>query len=195
MLPILFVVEFPFTVACLALFGIADPDTYRTSLWKEGANHGWNSDPIELLYAYANYKPMKAPAPWNQLYVQYIGKVDERLGWLTGNSITDWNVVICVLSMFILLAKVVVYITQTFPPFFSALIHCVLTIFYIVSITQQAAPDYSDPEFPSTVPWYLTRGCGAPVDPKLQSACQQAKASFAVTCCMSYETPASSRAQ
>lgn len=69
-LPILFIVEFPLTVACLALFGIADPDTYRTSLWQEGANHGWNSDPIEILYAYANYKPIPVPAPWNQLYVR-----------------------------------------------------------------------------------------------------------------------------
>ena len=68
-LPILFVIEFPFTVACLALFGIADPDTYRTSLWKEGSIHGWNSDPQEILYAYANYKPIPIPAPWNQLCV------------------------------------------------------------------------------------------------------------------------------
>ena len=68
-LPILFVIEFPFTVACLALFGIADPDTYRTSLWQEGSIHGWNSDPQEILYAYANYKPIPVPAPWNQLCV------------------------------------------------------------------------------------------------------------------------------
>ncbi|KAI4155409.1 MAG: hypothetical protein LQ340_001009 [Diploschistes diacapsis] len=164
-LPILFIVEFPLTVACLALFGIADPDTYRTSLWQEGANHGWNSDPIEILYAYANYKPIPVPAPWNQF-------------------ITDWNVVICVLSMFILLAKVVMYITHIFPPVLSVIIHTVLMIFYAVSISQQAASDYSDPDHPSAVPWYLTRGCGAPVSPKLQSSCQQAKASFSVACLM-----------
>lgn len=59
--------EFAPTIAALTLFGIADPDTYRTKLWQEGANHGWNSDPIELVYAAANYKPIKAPTPWNQL--------------------------------------------------------------------------------------------------------------------------------
>ena len=59
--------EFAPTIAALVLFGIADPDTYRTKLWQEGANHGWNSDPIELLYAAANYKPISAPTPWNQL--------------------------------------------------------------------------------------------------------------------------------
>lgn len=67
-LPYLMVLELPLTVAGLALFGIADPDTYRTILWQEGSNHGWNSDPSELLYAYANYRPIQAPAPWNQLY-------------------------------------------------------------------------------------------------------------------------------
>jgi hypothetical protein len=52
------IIELPFTVAALALFGIADPDLYRTQLWQEGANHGWNSDPIEILYSYANYRPI-----------------------------------------------------------------------------------------------------------------------------------------
>lgn len=65
----LFAAEIPFTVAALALYGIADPDLYRTLLWKEGAKHGWNSDPIEILYAYANYKPINVPTPWNQLFV------------------------------------------------------------------------------------------------------------------------------
>ena len=59
--------EFPMTVACLALFGIADPNTYRTKLWKEGYKNGWNSDPVDILYAIANYKPVDTPHPWNQL--------------------------------------------------------------------------------------------------------------------------------
>ena len=66
---ILIVAEVPFTVSALALFGIADPDLYRTQLWQEGANHGWNSDPIEILYSYANYAPINTPTPWNQWYV------------------------------------------------------------------------------------------------------------------------------
>ena len=59
--------EFPMTVACLALFGIADPNTYRTKLWREGYLHGWNSDPADVIYALANYKPVDTPRPWNQL--------------------------------------------------------------------------------------------------------------------------------
>ena len=61
------IIEFPFTVACLALFGIADPNTYRTKLWKEGALQHWNSDPVDILYAIANYRPAPTPWPWNQL--------------------------------------------------------------------------------------------------------------------------------
>lgn len=64
----LFALEFPFTVAALAFFGIASPDTYRTALWFEGAQHGWNSNPNEILYAAANYRSLAVPMVWSQLY-------------------------------------------------------------------------------------------------------------------------------
>lgn len=83
--------------------------------------------------------------------------------------------------MFIMLAKTVMYIIHIIPPFFSAILHAVLATLYAYSISQQAGSDYSDPEHPSKVPWYLTRSCGAPVNPKLEGYCKQAKASFAVT--------------
>ncbi|KAL8636961.1 MAG: hypothetical protein Q9226_009181, partial [Calogaya cf. arnoldii] len=38
----LFVIELVIEVAALALYGIAQPDLYRTRLWKEGSDHGWN---------------------------------------------------------------------------------------------------------------------------------------------------------
>jgi hypothetical protein len=61
------ILEFPLTVAALALSGIAHPNTYRTLLWNEGARLGWNSDPILVLYEYANYKTPVIPVPWSQL--------------------------------------------------------------------------------------------------------------------------------
>lgn len=88
--------------------------------------------------------------------------------------------------MFILLAKTVMYITRVFPPFFSTIVHGILVALYAVSISQQAGPDYLDPLHPSKVPWYLTKGCGEPVTPKLQGYCKQAKASFAITVVMWY---------
>lgn len=66
----LFVVEMLITIAALALYGIASPDLYRTKLWKEGSNHGWNSNPNEIVYAYANHRPIEYPTPWDGLYVQ-----------------------------------------------------------------------------------------------------------------------------
>jgi hypothetical protein len=57
-------------VAGLALFGIADPDLYRTRLWTVGGNYGFNSSPTEILYAYANHRPIPTiPFVWSQTYV------------------------------------------------------------------------------------------------------------------------------
>lgn len=64
----LLVFEVPLTIAALALFGIAQSDLYRTRFWQEGADHGWNSNPNQLIYAIANYRPVKAPLPWRQLF-------------------------------------------------------------------------------------------------------------------------------
>lgn len=63
----LLVIEIPLTIAALALFGIADPDTYRTKLWRNGSVKGFNSDPNEILYAYANYRPISVPLVWSRL--------------------------------------------------------------------------------------------------------------------------------
>lgn len=64
----LLVAEFLGTVAALTLFGIAAPNTYRTALWKDGGKNGFNSDPVQILYAMANYRPLPTtPVVWSQL--------------------------------------------------------------------------------------------------------------------------------
>jgi hypothetical protein len=66
----LMVFELGGTVAALALFGIADPDLFRTRLWQVGSDYGFNSSPLQILYAYANYRPIpKTPFVWSQAYV------------------------------------------------------------------------------------------------------------------------------
>lgn len=65
----LFGIELVFEIAALALYGIAQPDLYRTRLWQEGSDHGWNSNPNSIIYAYANHRPVHTPLPWSQLYV------------------------------------------------------------------------------------------------------------------------------
>ncbi|KAL8962407.1 MAG: hypothetical protein Q9193_001181 [Seirophora villosa] len=159
----LFVVELLIEIAALALYGIAQPDLYRTRLWQEGSDHGWNSSPSEIIYAYANYRPISKPLPWSQF-------------------VTDFNVVISVLALFLLLVKGIMYICRIFHPLLSAILHAALVALFAVSIHAQAAPDTSDPDHPQPgAPWYITRGCGAPVRPSLRGYCQQAQASFAVT--------------
>lgn len=63
----LFILELPLTVGMLILSGVADPDTYRSKMWQIGSDHGFNSNPNEILYAYANYKPIHVPLVWSSL--------------------------------------------------------------------------------------------------------------------------------
>lgn len=66
---ILMAVELPFTVVILVFTGIASHDLYRTKLWQDGADNGFNSAPDEAVYAAANYRPYSPPMVWSSLYV------------------------------------------------------------------------------------------------------------------------------
>lgn len=100
-------------------------------------------------------------------------------------STTVWNVVITVLSLFVFLVKVVLYISKGFPPIVSAIVHSIILALWLGSVSQQAGPDYIDAKHPSKFPWYLTRGCGAPVSLKVQSGCKMTVGGFAVSICLS----------
>jgi len=158
--------ELPLTVALLALFGIAAPNLYRTKLWQDGSDNGFNSSPTTGLYAAANYRPYTTPKVWSQF-------------------ITNFNVVIVVLSMFIMLVKSVMYMLHVFPPILSVLVHAVVIALYTVSVDYQASSDTTDPAHPQNgPPWYITKSCSVTHDKSLVGYCQQAKASFACTCTM-----------
>jgi hypothetical protein len=61
----LLVLEFFLTVAMLTLMGIAHPNTYRTKLWQNGFDRGFNSAPNSVLYDYANWRPAHVPLIWS----------------------------------------------------------------------------------------------------------------------------------
>ena len=64
----LLLAELAGTVPLLVLFGIAQPDMYRTTLWRIGHAHGFNSNPLMILYAYANHRPLPTvPFVWSQM--------------------------------------------------------------------------------------------------------------------------------
>lgn len=94
---------------------------------------------------------------------------------------TKFNVVISVLSTFILLVKVTMFLLHTWLPVISVVIHAALVALYAVSIRNQSAPDLTDPEQPSSgLPWYVSKGCGYATDQNY-GYCMQARSSFAVT--------------
>jgi hypothetical protein len=68
----LFLAELCVCLAALTLFWYAYPDRYRTKLWQNGGDEGWNSDPKQRIYFYANYKtPPDIPLIWSQRYVSH----------------------------------------------------------------------------------------------------------------------------
>ena len=54
-------------VPLLVLFGLAQPDAYRSLFWRIGFEHKLNSNPNMILYAYANHQPLpKIAFVWTQ---------------------------------------------------------------------------------------------------------------------------------
>ncbi|KAI9648290.1 hypothetical protein NHQ30_002922 [Ciborinia camelliae] len=157
------VIELAGTVAALVLFGIADPDLYRTNLWQIGYDNGFNSSPDEILYAYANYRPLP------------------KIAFVWSQTLQNFNIGISVLSMFIQLCKVVMFIMHIWYPLVSTIINGLLTVCWIVSIYGQAGPDHTDPKHPSNVAWYIAKSCSYAEPTGNAHYCQLAKGTFAVT--------------
>ena len=106
---------------------------------------------------------------------------------LTQASITDWNVVISVLSMFLLLCKGTMFIMHLFWPIIGVPVHALLTALWGYSVWAQTQPDNSDPRFPHlSAPWYISKSCSVAHDPGLVEYCKQAKAALAVSVVMLY---------
>lgn len=180
-------VELPFIIVIMTLTGIASHDLYRTRLWQDGADNGFNSAPDEAVYAAANYRPYKPPMVWSSLYVSSNPSIEslKRSFANIGDSLTKYNLVIGVLSTFILITKAPVHMLRIFYPPFSVFIHIALAILYIVSASFQGGKDMSDPRHPqSGPPWYITKSCGVAKRKGNVGYCNQAKTLFAFTILM-----------
>jgi len=99
-------------------------------------------------------------------------------------SITNFNVVVSVLSMFIMLVKLVLFVMHTWYPILSVLVNVVIVALWVVSIYGQAGPDYSDPTHPSPVAWYVSKSCSYAEASGNGHNCLLAKGTFATTCIM-----------
>lgn len=108
-----------------------------------------------------------------------------NLGHLANNrSLTDLNVAISVLSLFVLLAKMIALIMHVFFPVFGLAMAIPMTGVYIASVYGQAGPDYADARYPSPVPWYLSKSCSYAAANNAVSDCLMAKGCFAATVVM-----------
>jgi hypothetical protein len=61
--------ELILSITLLSLFASAYPDRFRTSLWRDGGSKGWNSDPHQRVYFYANYREAPPiPMIWDERF-------------------------------------------------------------------------------------------------------------------------------
>ncbi|KAK7985018.1 hypothetical protein PG996_005742 [Apiospora saccharicola] len=154
------------TVAVLALFGIAQPDLYRTQLWRAGDQMGFNSSPNIVLYAYANYEPLPhIPFVWT-------------------STLTNFNVAISVISLFVLITKMIGVIMHLWYPILALVFNISLVALYAASTYGQAGPDYADPAKPSPAAWYIAKSCSVVANESIQKSCNLAKGTFAATIIM-----------
>lgn len=94
-------------------------------------------------------------------------------------SLTNYNLVIVILSMFFMLVKSIMYMVNVFPPIMSSILHAVLVALYAASVYYQASSDTTDPEHPQNGPaWYITKSCSVAHSENNIGYCKQAKASF-----------------
>ncbi|KAL4865687.1 hypothetical protein BDV12DRAFT_146171 [Aspergillus spectabilis] len=160
---ILMALELPLIIVILTLTGIGAHDRYRTKLWQDGYDNGFNSSPSSAVYAAANYRSYSTPKVWDSFT-------------------TNWNLVIAILSTFLFITKVPLHMLNLLYPFVSTFLHIGLIVVYCVSAAWQAGSDTSDSDHPqSGPPWYITKNCNVAHDKGNVGYCQQAKALFAVT--------------
>lgn len=88
--------------------------------------------------------------------------------------------------MFILLVKVVLFIMHMWIPLVSLIINVIVIALWCVSIYGQAGPDYSDPEHPSSVAWYIAKSCSYAEPSGNKRNCEMAKGAFASSIFMLY---------
>lgn len=93
---------------------------------------------------------------------------------------TNYNLVLGVLSIFLLIAKIPMHLVRAFYPPLSAIISGSMMILFIVSARYQGGSDTSDPQHPQHgPPWYITKSCSVAAHKSNVGYCMQAKTLFA----------------
>ena len=97
---------------------------------------------------------------------------------------TNFNVAVSVLSMFVLLVKVIMFVLHIWWPILGTISNGAITALWIASMYGQMGPDHSDPRYPSNVAWYISKSCDIAKPYGAYGYCRQAKSAYAVTVIM-----------
>lgn len=150
-------------IPALVIFGIAQPNLYRTDMWRIGFENKLNSNPNMVLYAYANHRPQPdIPFVWSQ-------------------TLTNFNVAISVISLFFLLSRLVCFIMKVWYPLIAVIVQSSLVALYATSSYGQIGPDYADERYPAYAAWYFRKGCDLAKPYGKFKNCQIAQGSLAIT--------------
>ncbi|KAH8179910.1 hypothetical protein LIA77_01429 [Sarocladium implicatum] len=159
---LLLILEALLCYTLLVLFALAYPDQYRSKLWENGGEMGWNSNPKLRIYFYANHKePPEIPLIWTQ-------------------RLTDSNLGIAILSVTVHAARAVLSSLNFLPLWIEMVWGICLVGLWSLSVVGQASGDYSDVDHISDHPWYLTHTCGDSWV-STRGYCQMAQASFVIS--------------
>jgi hypothetical protein len=61
--------ELAISITAVTLFSLMYPVGFRSRLWENGGEQGWNSNPNKRIYYYANHQePPEVPLIWSQRY-------------------------------------------------------------------------------------------------------------------------------
>ena len=93
----------------------------------------------------------------------------------------NFNVAIPVISLFLLLARMILTIMHVFYPIMGTFAAFALTALYATSVYGQMGPDYADARYPSPVAWYISKSCDYAKRNNAANSCMLAKGTFAVT--------------
>ncbi|KAI1810280.1 hypothetical protein GGS20DRAFT_209749 [Poronia punctata] len=163
---IMMIAELALTVTLLILTALAQPDTYRSKLWRAGYDLGFNSNPSIIDYKYA------------------VGKPPPAIPFVWSSALTEFNVSIAIVSLFFLIARLIAFIMDFWYPVLVLPLNIAFVALYAASIGGQAGPDYLDPNRPSRVAWYIAKPCSVAANQKTQGFCTQAKGLFAASVLM-----------
>ncbi|KAF4336841.1 hypothetical protein FBEOM_9300 [Fusarium beomiforme] len=143
---VLILIEMAVSTTAVILFSLMYPVDFRSRLWENGGEQGWNSNPNKRIYYYANHQePPEVPLIWSQrLYTS--------------------NLAIAILGLVVFFARTALSHLRYLPRYINNIYDAILLLLWAMSIASQMSSDFSDPEHPSPHPWYLARGCSAAWD-------------------------------